>query len=203
VNSNGQRRLVLFDFDGTLTRRDSLLAFLSFFRGNLYFVGKLMISLPGLLRYKLGLVDNSKAKEKLLRNFLKGISKDEFQQHCRKFANEKIPLMLNKSIADKFQEHLLRGDRVIIISASVEDWILPWAEIWEVEVLATKLAVTEDVITGKFDGKNCYGEEKVNRLKLHLDLNAYEEIWAYGDSEGDEPMLSLAKHVVYRGRVRN
>ena len=203
MSNNDQQRLVLFDFDGTLTRHDSLFAFLRFFKGNMYFVYKLILALPGLVSYKLGLVDNSTAKEKLLSKFLKGMTVDEFESRCRKFSQEILPKLLNQRIFEKFQGHIVKGDRVVIISASIEDWILPWAKQWNVEVLATKLAARSGRLTGKFDGSNCNGKEKVKRIKAHIKITDYDEIWAYGDSSGDEPMLNLATQVVYRGKVRN
>jgi len=78
---------------------------------------------------------------------------------------------------------------------------LPWARQWNVEVLATRLAYEKGVLIGKFKGKNCNEEEKVKRIKNYLKLADYKEIWAYGDSPGDEAMLSMANYKVYRGRI--
>ncbi len=203
MSNREKQKLALFDFDGTLIRHDSLFYFLRFFKGNLYFAIKILFSLPNLIRYKLGLVDNSRAKEKLISQFLKGISLDEMSDRCEEFGRDIIPLILNAKIVEKFHQHLSKGDRVIIVSASIYDWIIPWASQWNVEVLATKLASINGVLTGEFEGKNCNGVEKVRRIKVHLKLLDYSEILAYGDSSGDEPMFALADAVVYRGKERN
>lgn len=202
MTKNDPKRLVLFDFDGTLTRRDSLFVFLRFFRGDWYFIRKILLALPGLIGYQLGMVDNSTAKEKLLAKFLQGTTVAEFTTRCRLMAQNMIPRMVNKPIFEKFQQHVVAGDEVVIVSASVEDWIIPWAGQWNVAVLATKLASDNGVLTGRFLGKNCNGEEKVTRIKSHLPLSDYDDVWAYGDSSGDTAMLSLASHVMYRGRVK-
>lgn len=202
MSNKDQQRLVLFDFDGTLTRHDSLFSFLRFLKGNFYFAIKIVLSLPSLIGFKIGLIDNSRAKEKLLINFLKGMSEIEFSAICTKFCQDVIPYLLDKKIVKKFHQHISNGDRVIIVSASLEDWILPWAQQWNVEVLATKSASVHGVLTGKFEGNNCNYEEKVARIKAHLDISKYNTIWAYGDSSGDEEMLRLATCVVYRGEVR-
>ena len=202
MSNNDPLRLVLFDFDGTLTRHDSLFYFLRFLRGNFYFFSKMLHSLPSLVGYKLGLIDNSSDKEKILVNFLKGMSESKFSAVCTRFAQDIIPEILDQSIAKKFRHHISNGDRVIIVSASIEDWILPWAKQWNVDVLATKLVSVTGVLTGKFDGKNCNHEEKVVRIKSHIELSEYNEIWAYGDSPGDEQMFRLANKVVYRGEER-
>ncbi len=200
---SSQQQLALFDFDGTLIRYDSLFQFLRFFRGSNYFIFKMFLSLPVLVWNKLGFINNSDAKERLLSNFFKGKTVMEFSVRAENFAKEKISNMLNKYIANKFYEHIAKGDRVIIISASVEEWILPWAQQWKVEVLATKLASSNGMLTGKFLGNNCNGEEKAKRIKNHLKLADYEEVWAYGDSSGDKAMLSLANHKIYRGQIRD
>ncbi|MCF6352657.1 MAG: haloacid dehalogenase-like hydrolase [Cyclobacteriaceae bacterium] len=202
MSEKSQQRLVLFDFDGTLTRYDSLFSFLRFFRGNLYFVTKMLLALPTLIKNKLRLVDNSTAKEKLVSQFLKGVSLDEMSDRCEEFGRDIIPLILNAKIVEKFHQHLSKGDRVIIVSASIYDWIIPWASQWNVEVLATKLDLKEGVITGKFNGENCNGEEKALRIKAHLELSDYNDIWAYGDSHGDEAMMKLANQVVKIGAVK-
>ncbi len=202
MSNREKQKLALFDFDGTLIRHDSLFYFLRFFKGNLFFAIKILFSLPNLIRYKLGLVDNSRAKEKLISQFLKGISLDEMSDRCEEFGRDIIPLILNAKIVEKFHQHLSKGDRVIIVSASIYDWIIPWASQWNVEVLATKLDSKEGVITGKFDGENCNGEEKALRIKAHLELSDYNDIWAYGDSHGDEAMMKLANQVVKIGAVK-
>ena len=65
-------------------------------------------------------------------------------------------------------------------------------------LLATELEITEGKITGKLRGKNCHGEEKVARIKAAYDLSKFENIFCYGDSEGDKPMLALATQAHYK-----
>ena len=67
-----------------------------------------------------------------------------------------------------------------------------------VRLIATNLVIDQGKITGNIDGNNCYGEEKVNRIKQLYDLNSYSIIYAYGDSSGDRPMLALAQKPFYK-----
>lgn len=48
-----------------------------------------------------------------------------------------------------------------------------------------------DKKTGKFDGLNCHGEEKVKRL--NKEIKDYQVMSAYSDSQSDIPILKLAK----------
>ena len=46
--------LALFDFDGTLTKKDTMFEFIRFSKGNLMLLIGLIISFPILVLYKLG-----------------------------------------------------------------------------------------------------------------------------------------------------
>ena len=85
-----------------------------------------------------------------------------------------------------------------VVSASAENWVKPWCDKYGLICLATKLEVKDGIITGKLNGRNCYGDEKVCRIKERLDLSDYHEIIAYGDSSGDKEMLELAHHPFYK-----
>ena len=52
----------------------------------------------------------------------------------------------------------------------------------------------DNFLTGKFQGKNCFGPEKVSRIKNKFDLKKVKKIYAYGDSTGDSEMLELADY---------
>lgn len=84
------------------------------------------------------------------------------------------------------------------MSASPENWISPWAQKMQVELIATQLEVQNGSITGKIAGKNCHGQEKVSRIKSKYSLADYAEIAAYGDTKGDLAMLALAHRAVYK-----
>lgn len=78
--------------------------------------------------------------------------------------------------------------RDVIISASPEFLLRPAArELGVYELIATKM----DPATGVISGKNCRGEEKVVRYKEIFGDSPVEK--AYGDSEADRPIMSLAR----------
>jgi phosphoserine phosphatase len=54
------------------------------------------------------------------------------------------------------------------------------------------------LITGKIKGKNNHGEQKAMNIRELWNLNEYEEIYAYGDSPGDRPMMDLATKSFYK-----
>jgi phosphatidylglycerophosphatase C len=91
----------------------------------------------------------------------------------------------------------------ILVSASLEIYLLPWAKtIGLDQVIGTRLAVQNGLLTGRIIGQNCYGAEKVKRLQAVLgDLSQYC-IYAYGDSRGDRELLEIATCPYYRPWVR-
>jgi len=191
-------KLVLFDFDGTLTSKDSFIEFIKYCKGRVNFLLGFLLLSPVLILYKMGLIKNWKAKEHVLTYFFKGQLFSKFESSCRNFALEKIDRIINPQAMDRLMERKTESSRIIIVSASVEDWIKPWSDRLGIELIGTRLEIVDDKLSGRISGKNCYGIEKVNRIKEMVDLSKYEVIEAYGDSSGDHEMMKLATIKYYK-----
>lgn len=192
--------LACFDFDGTITYSDSLLPFLLFCFGPFKTYSGLALESPALIAYVLGFKSRQEVKEGLLKRFFKGTSLTSVEKLGREYAAQKIPQLVKKEALDAIMDHKAKGHRLILISASIESYLIPWAKNLRFDdIIASKLLISQDgTVTGKLDGKNCRAEEKVQRLKeLVGDLNTYE-IYAYGDSRGDKELLECAAHPFYR-----
>ena len=190
--------IAFFDFDGTITSKDTLVEILKFAKGKFsFYLGMLVLS-PVLIAHKLGLISNHNAKEILLMFFLKGMSADEFNTICYEFAETKLPGLFRKAALNEIRAHLKNNTRVVIVSASPENWILPWCSQYDLECIATKLNVEDGIITGKIQGRNCNGKEKVKNILKKYNLSHYTKIYAYGDTTGDLPMLSLSTDSYYK-----
>lgn len=189
----GKNTVAVFDFDGTITTRDTLIEFIRFAKGNRALFCGFLLHAPLLVAFKLGIYPNWKAKQKIFSYFFKGMKKTDFEQLGREFSNV-VDSFLKQSQIEKMEEHLSLGHRVYVITASIEDWVAPWCVKHGVSnVLGTKIEVSQDeVLTGRFLTKNCFGQEKVNRLlEKEPDRNNYF-LFAYGDSRGDKEMLAFA-----------
>lgn len=196
-----QQNLALFDFDGTITKKDSFLEFIRFYKGfNSFIIGLIVLS-PILFLYKVKIVKNWKAKERILTFFFKNEPFKEFCLKSTEFSLKIIPGLLKPDAVQAISYHLEKGDRVIVISASFENWLADWCKSMKLELIGSKIEVRNGLITGKIEGKNCYGIEKVIRLKQYLDINQFSEIYAYGDSKGDLPLLELANHRFYQSFI--
>lgn len=184
-------KLVLYDFDGTITTKDTLFEFCRFIAGDLFIV-KIVGLLPVLLAQRLSLMSAQKAKEIFLAFFLKGFQQSEFDYQCQLFADKILPGLIRPQALKSIQDYKGTQARIVIVSASPQNWILPWAGKVGAEVIATRLHIENGKITGKIQGSNCNGQEKVVRIRELINLASYQEIVAFGDTKGDLPMLGLA-----------
>lgn len=194
--------IAFFDFDGTITTKDTLLEFIKFSKGTVQFYTGFLLNSPYLVAYKLKIISNQAAKEKILRYFFKNVTAEKFQEDCNRFAEEVVPGLIRPKALEEFGYLKERGFSIVIVSASPENWISKWAASIEARLIATKLETRLGKLTGRINGKNCYGNEKVRRIKELYTLADFSFIAAYGDSSGDKPMLSLANNA-YMKPFRN
>ena len=192
------KKIAFFDFDGTITTDDSLLKFIRFVVGDRRFLLGLVVLSPMLVLYKLKLIPNYKAKQYLLSWFFKGMRKVDFLKVANEYSLVHLDKILRLKAIEKINWHKNQGHKVVVVSASIECWLRPWCEKNGLELLATKLEIKDDIVTGKLLSKNCYGVEKVNRIKELYNLEKYDYIYAYGDSSGDKQMLEFAHEKFYK-----
>ena len=194
---NGET-IAVFDFDGTITQKDTLLEFIKFSKGKWQFYWTFLFFSPLFVAMKLKIYPNWKAKQRFFSYFYKGISIETFNDWGSKFSSE-IDKMLRPKAMKALKAHKENGEKIIIISASVENWIKPWAKKMEINsVLATKIETDKNgMLTGQFLTKNCYGQEKVNRLLEKLPNRSEYRLVAYGDSRGDKEMIDFANEGHY------
>ena len=194
------RKIYAFDFDGTLTTKDTLLEFIRFAKGSgQMFRGFLLFS-PLLLLMKLHLYPNWKAKQQVFSYFFKGMNIDDFNALCTHFAEQNKHLLRPAGIEKVRQAIEEEQATVLIISASIDNWVRPFFDEIDkkIQVLGTQIETNGGRLTGQFTTKNCYGQEKVNRLTaLYPHREAYELI-AFGDSRGDKELLEFADKGFYK-----
>ena len=196
----GKPVVAAFDFDGTLTRRETLLPFLLYTHGAVTVARHAILLSPTLAGYALGLIDNGVAKERVFVRCFAGMGMKELQQQGVRFASNVLPGLLRDESMQRFVWHKQQGHRCVVISASLELYVRPWAEKAGFDdVIATRLETQEDGhVTGKLSGANCFGIEKVNRLRALLGAREDYSLYAYGDSRGDRELLSFADYAYYR-----
>lgn len=191
--------IAAFDFDGTLTRSDTFLLFLIFQFGFLVCLKGLWSNVAIMTKYIFRKVSNQEAKQAIFSYFFKGMKVNEFDAACQRFALYKIPGQIKRKAFAKCEWHLDKGHQIVIISASIRNWIEPWAKQYGFKaVIGTEVDVDNEILTGRFAGENCYGEEKVTRLLSHFPERNNYYLYAYGDSRGDHEMIKFADFPYYR-----
>ncbi len=191
--------LALFDFDGTITRKETISEFLQFCVGKRRFLASAVRILPAITGYFLKLVDNQAIKESLISSTIKGWEESVLWEKGEEFAQGVLPELIRPQALERIEWHRARGDRVVLVSASLVYYLRPWAASMGIgDVVGVELEVIEGKITGRLKGKNCFGQEKVRRIKEKFRLEKFDEIYAYGDSRGDKEMLSLADYPYFR-----
>jgi phosphatidylglycerophosphatase C len=198
ATTQSNRQLVLFDFDGTITTKDTLAEFMIHYHGKFKYYFGLGVLSPVLAMWAGKLMQNWKAKQHFLSWFLRGADANDFRLKCQAFANNVIPALVRPGALEAIHKYKKEGATVVVVSASAQDWVKPWCDAHHVECIATNLEVKDNKITGKILGKNCHGEEKVCRIKEQFNISDFKEIIAYGDSSGDMEMLALAHHAHYK-----
>ena len=188
-----------FDFDGTLTRRDTLVEFIRYVKGDKEFLKCFLRYSPQLVAMKVGLSPNWKVKRQVFSYCFAGMKEEVFNDFSTRFAQVKSSLMRPAGV-EKIRSLLQDDCQVVVVSASVENWVRPFfGDLSDaMQFLCTRVEVKDGVLTGRFLTKNCFGKEKVARLRtLYPDRRAIE-LTAYGDSRGDREMLDYANEGYYR-----
>ena len=189
------KKIYAFDFDGTLTTKDTLLEFIRFAKGTLAFGLGFLRYAHLLVLMKLGFYPNWKAKQKVFAHFFKDTTLEDFDTICQAFAASSRHLLRPKGI-EAIEKALNEGSEVLIISASIDNWVQPFFA--GVKVLGTQIEVVDGKLTGRFLTKNCYGEEKVNRLKTLYPNRQDYHLTAFGDSRGDKELLTYADESYFK-----
>lgn len=198
-------KIAFLDFDGTITTKDTLLEFIRYSKGTARFCIGFILNSPWLVAYKVKIISNQRAKERILQYFFKRTPLDSFDRTCQAFSREALPRLLRPKAMREISRLRDAGARVVIVSASPGNWIRGWAESVGAELLATRLGTTPGkdpakplLLTGMIVDGNCHGEEKVRRIRHAYSLEDYQEIYTYGDSVGDRPMLALGTASFYK-----
>lgn len=146
---------------------------------------------PRMAAARLGFMERSKIKEQLLARFFKGWRQEALAEAGAEYARRIFPEQLFRGARERAAYYLDNGFRVLIVTASLEEWVLPCAEALGAECVGTRLAYEDGICTGRFATPNCTGEEKVRRIAALCDTRRASAIHAYA-------MLALAHRAFYK-----
>ena len=192
------RPIVAFDFDGTLTIRDSFTEFLRWRAGPGGWALGLVKLAPAVAAYARDR-DRGRIKAASVREFLLGVDRATLKADAARFADEIWPRFMRPDALAVWNDWGVRGAHRVIVTASPTVTVAPFARRLGAEgLLGTEMAFdSQDRVTGAFVGPNCRGEEKVRRLKAAYGQDMVLTA-AYGDTSGDAEMLAMAREAGFR-----
>ncbi len=192
--------LALFDFDGTITTCDTFTPFIKrVVPSSRMRLGRLLL-VPSVLGYRAGILSASLVRQQVIYVGLKGFSKMRLEELGKIHADEFLKNVVRTNALEKIKWHLKSGDRVIVVSASLDVYLKPWCDALGVELICSQLHANGDSLTGKYYNGDCTGQEKAERVRSLVKLDDYEKIYAYGDTKEDDELLAIADEKYFQWR---
>ena len=196
------RTVAAFDFDGTITYRDTMAGFLRRAVGTRLLLAASGFDLPRLALAASGHGSRNEGKERLLMRLFAGRDPEPVLSLGREYGAYLATHAIRSEMRARIAWHHARGHEVVIVSASLDTYLEEVARILGIDALiCTRLEIGDDGrYTGRMVEGNCRGPEKARRLTGYLGAGPGDEAriaWAYGDSGGDRELLPMAEHPIW------
>ena len=191
------KKLYCFDFDGTLTYKDTMFMYLKFYNPSKYYM-QFLRHVPLFVLLKLKLADVEKVKKSFIGSILKGQSEQKINQKSQQFFEKNYPHIIRGNALDFIKNINQQSTQSLLVTASLDIWAKPFAEKFNMELVSTQAEFKEGIFTGNFIGKNCNGQEKVLRIVKAVENEKFDKSIAFGDTSGDKEMLKWANESHFR-----
>lgn len=190
--------LALFDFDGTITFKDSFKPFIYYAasRGRIALGSILLV--PLIAGYKIGIIPATTTRATISFVAFRGRRKEDVKAVGAKYAQDVLPATLRAKAIETIEWHKAQGDAVVVVSAALDVYLVEWCRQVGVDVVCTELEAKDGVLTGRYRDGDCVGAEKAKRVLEKYNVKNYEVVYAYGDTIEDEAILSLADRKFFR-----
>lgn len=192
--------LALFDFDGTLTTCETMPGFMRAAVPTRRLRPGRMLLAPLVIGYRLGAVPGTWVRAGICRFGFRGVPVAELMHHGNAFARDVLPGLLRPEAMARIAWHRTRGDRVVVVSGGLDAYLQPWVHAHGLDLVCSSLEQRDGRLTGRYQGWQCVGAEKVRRVRARYDIAGYARIHAYGDTPEDYDMLAMAQERHYRGK---
>jgi HAD superfamily hydrolase (TIGR01490 family) len=192
--------LALFDFDGTITHRETFPGFVraSVGRRRLW-LGNILLA-PHVIGYKLGWISGRAVRRRIVAFGYRGRREQEVRAAAARYLHEVVATQLRPEAMQRIAWHRERGDRIVVVTANLELFVSAWCDAQGLEYICSHLETHDGVLTGRYLGRDCCGAEKPRRVRERIDLSEYGSVYAYGDTVEDLDLLALADRKYYRWR---
>ena len=193
ATSKKNKNLALFDFDGTLCKKDSFTGFIFYALSKRHIVKQGIKLLPWIQAYYLNAYPAHAMRSKLFRAMFSNANVLELEQIAQEYATSLIS-QLNPPMLKQLKHHQALGDEVVLVSASVDVYLKHVCNLLNIDLICTQTEQINNTYTGQYITPDCSNQQKKLRVLEKYRLEGYAEIYAYGNSYEDEEMLSLATY---------
>lgn len=191
------KKLYCFDFDGTITYKDTMFMYLRFY-DPARFRMQFLRHVPLFILLKLKLAETEKVKKSFIGSILKGQTQEKIEKKAQQFFEQHYPKIVRENALDFIQNMDRESTKSLLVTASLDIWAKPFAEALQMQLVATKAEFRNGIFTGNFIGKNCNGKEKLVRIQEEIHDSKFDKIIAFGDTSGDKYMLKWANEGHYQ-----
>lgn len=191
------KKLYCFDFDGTITQKDTMFLFLKFYNPWRYYFQYLK-HIPLFILLKLKLLNAEPVKRSFVSSILKGERKEKLEAKAQSFFEKQSDYLIRANALDFIKNIDKNTTESLLVTASVDIWVRPFAEHFAMHLLATEAFFEDGKFTGEFKTPNCNGMQKVYRIRQFIEDKKYHKIIAFGDTSGDKAMMKFADESYYK-----
>lgn len=198
ATSKKNKNLALFDFDGTLCKKDSFTGFIFYALSKRHIVKQGIKILPWIQAYYLNAYPAHAMRSKLFRAMFSNANVLELQQIAQDYAAS-LMSQLSHPLLKQLRQHQALGDEVVLVSASVDVYLKHVCSLLNIDLICTQTEQVNNTYTGQYTTPDCSAEQKRRRILEKYHLDDYAVIYAYGNSIEDNEMLALANHAYMVG----
>lgn len=190
--------LALFDFDGTITARETMPDFVRAAVPPGRRVPGAILLAPVVLGYRRGWLSGTAVRDAVVRVAFTSAGTDRIRAAGQVFARDALPALVRPEAMARIDAHRRRGDAVVVVSGGLDLYLAPWAASHGLPLVCSTLDERDGRFTGRYRGAQCVGEEKVRRVREAFRVGDFERVHAYGDTAEDSAMLAIADHAHFR-----
>ncbi len=193
-------KIAVFDLDGTITRKDTYVDFLT-----LCLLKRPLRLLRGgalvayFLAYKAGLRSNHWLKARFLGTVAGGLGGEKLEKLSAEFCARTVQHNFKPKALEELKKLKEQGYTLVLATASFDFYVSRLFAALNMDYLLCTSARldSEGRLTGELNGKNCIGAEKAHRLQqLCADKNWQSIERAYSDDIVDLPLFRMANEAL-------
>jgi phosphoserine phosphatase len=175
--------VAIFDFDKTLVKRDShipLGTYLARRTGNIYGLASFAVSF---LMFKSRLISLRDLKQRFLGAFFNGRSPEALAKRIGEFEKEVLLPLLNQEVYAVFQEHLRRGEPVLVLSSNFDFTLNALPMLRGADIVGTGVFFSSADRTYRLEGPVYSARAKVEKLEQMFGAGIFDRAAFWADAE--------------------